>query len=98
MRTLCPGLREHLAPRVDYVVHDRTVDVGAIDVELDEAELLALNILSDRRRALFFWAVRWGNRAGDDDGMVKIARNVFLVAVEPLRTAFAAMTHLGVLY
>jgi hypothetical protein len=65
---LAPRLREHLATRADHVVHDGTVHVGAINVELDEAQPLTLDVLGDRCGTLFFGPICRRDRAGDDDG------------------------------
>ena len=93
---LAPRLGEHGAARVEDVVDDGAVYVGAIDMQLDESKPLALDVLCDGHGAQLLGAIGGRHGAGDDRREVQVARDVLLVAVEALRAALASVTYLAV--
>src|SRR5688572_4043619 len=98
MWTLSPWFREHGSARRDYVVDDRAVHVRAIDVQLHETKLLPLDVLAHRYTCFFFGSIRRCHRAGNDRREVEVTGDVFLVAIEALRTTLSTVTHFGVFH
>lgn len=84
MRALSPRFGQHRAARSEDVIDDGAAHVGAVDVQLDEAESLAPDVVGDRRCTLFLRPIGGCHGARDDGRAVEVARDVLLVSVEAL--------------
>ena len=90
------GLANTVPPRGEHVIDDGAVDVGAIDMKLDEPKPLALDVLDDGHGALLLGPIGGRHGASDDRREVQVAGDVLLVAIEALRAALASVPHLAV--
>ena len=95
---LSPRFGEHDSARGKDLIDTGTVDVGAVDMQLDETKSLPLDVLGDGHGAQLLGLIRRGHGAGDDGRELQVTRDVLLVAVEALRAALAPVTHLAVVH
>src|SRR2546421_7065761 len=90
-----PGLAIHLQVS-STLSYQRATEVGSIDMQFAQSDLLASQIRMDRFRHAGFGRIGRRDPDGSHQSAVQITQDMPFVAIHPHTAAFASMAHLRI--